>query len=339
VSVACNFGGCTVGETGTCALERDPNTCEHRVGVAAVVATPAPAVEAPDAVSAIGAPVLQQPKSTSSFPSSRTLDLEAVTKMMGSRYVTVVGILGEPESGKTACLASLYLLISNARLTGWTFADSQSLMAFEDIARGAREWNAGSPPEQMTVHTELSDDRRPGFMHVRLMRQADGQRVDLALPDLPGEWTTDLVGTSRVDRFEFLRSAEAVWIVLDGRALLSRERRQAVISRLGQLAGRLVTLFGGDMPKLMVVVTHRDAGELPNTVLVRIKAELAKRDVEAAVFPVAPFSDDDQQAVPGFGIDNLINATTSSALSAAEFWPPSDPQAGARSYVGYRRDR
>jgi len=339
MSVTCNFDGCTIGETGTCALERDPNNCEHRVGSAADAVTPASKVEAPNTVSAIGAPVLQQEKGTSSFPSSRALDPDAITRMMGSRYMTVVGILGDPESGKTACLASLYLLISNAKLTGWTFADSRSLMAFEDIARGARDWNAGSPPEQMTMHTEMSDDRRPGFMHVRLVRDADGRRVDLALPDLPGEWTTDLVGTSRVDRFDFLRSAEAVWIVLDGRALLSKERRQAVIVRLGQLTGRLVTLFEGDPPKLMIVVTHRDAGELPDTVLRRIETELAKRGVQAVVYPVAPFSDDDRQAVAGFGLDDLITATTTSALLVTEFWPPSDPETAARSYIRYRRDR
>jgi hypothetical protein len=258
---------------------------------------------------------------------------------MASRYVTVVGILGDPESGKTACLASLYLLISNAELNGWKFADSKSLMAFEDIARGAREWNAGNPPEQMTVHTELSDDRRPGFMHVRLVRTEDGRVVDLALPDLPGEWTTDLVGTARADRFEFLKAAEAIWIVLDGRALASKERRQAIISRVGQLAGRLSTMFDGVLPKLLLVVTHRDAGELPESVTTRLSTELAKRGVEATVVPVAPFSDDDENVTPGFGIDHLVTATTTNAMPSFEFWPPSDPVESARSYIGYRRDR
>ncbi|WP_205836974.1 GTPase domain-containing protein [Neorhizobium sp. T25_27] len=324
-------------------MERDPVTCEHRIGNAAPAIANGSASEAeppnPADLSAIGAPVLQRPTGTSSFPSSRAFGPDSVSKMMASRYVTVIGILGDPESGKTACLASLYLMISNAELAGWKFADSKTLMAFEDIARGAREWNAGNPPEQMTVHTELSDDRRPGFLHMRLVGDSDGRRVDLALPDLPGEWTTELVGTSRADRFEFLKAADVIWVVLDGRALANKERRQGVISRVGQLAGRLGTLVGGKMPKLVLVITHRDSGEPSAAVTTLLEAELAKRDLTATVIPVAPFSDDDKQVKSGFGIDELIEASTTSILPRVEFWPPSDPVEGMRSYVSYRRDR
>jgi len=76
--------------------------------------------------------------------------------------VTVVGILGELDAGKTACLARLYLQISHDRLDGWTFADSASLMGFEDIARGAREWTEGSRA-QLTIRTEISSGRHAGF--------------------------------------------------------------------------------------------------------------------------------------------------------------------------------
>lgn len=343
MSAACNFDGCTVGETGVCALERDPATCGHRVGNAAPAIASGSISEAelsdPAGLSAIGAPVLEPPTGTSSFPSSRTFGPDAIAKMMASRYMTVIGILGDPESGKTACLSSLYLMLSNAELAGWKFADSKTLMAFEDIARGAREWNAGNPPKEMTVHTELSDDRRPGFLHMRLVRDLDGQRVDLALPDLPGEWTTELVGTSRADRFEFLKAAEVIWIVVDGRALENKERRQGVISRVGQLAGRLEALLGGRMPKLLLVVTHRDSSEPSAAITNRLEAELAKRDLTATVVPIAPFSDDDEQVKAGFGIAELIEASITGCLSPVEFWPRSDPMEGARSYIGYRRDR
>ncbi len=275
----------------------------------------------------------------SPFPSSRTLGPDAISKMMATRYVTVVGILGDPESGKTACLVSIYLMISNAKLNGWRFADSKSLMAFEDIARGARDWDEGNPPQQMTVHTELSDERQPGFLHLRLVRDDDGRRFDLALPDLPGEWTTDLVATSRTDRFDFLKSAEAIWVVLDGRTLENKERRQSVISRVGQLAGRLDAMFDGDVPKLILVVTHRDHGELSEAVNARLRAELAKRSMSAIVVPVAPFSDDDGEAKPGFGLSQLITITTTSALPSFNFWPSSNPPEGSRSYIGYRGDR
>ena len=215
MSAACCLEICTVADTGRCALEKDPTTCANRNQTVPIsLVTGAGTLDAasndglPAAVG-IGAPVLNQPANLAKFPRSTTLDPDVISKMMSTRYVTVVGILGDPGSGKTACLASLYLLLANSQLTGWSFADSRSLMAFEETARGARRWNEGTPPEQMTVHTEMADDRRPGFLHLRLQREEDGRCVDLALPDLPGEWTKALVRSSRSDRLEFLRSADA----------------------------------------------------------------------------------------------------------------------------------
>ena len=204
MSGSCSLEGCTVDETRTCALSREPSTCSNRVLAQSVVDRPEPAL-APELADApyadhFGAPVLSQPERASAFPSSRTLVLDDLNAMMATRYVNVVGILGDPESGKTACLASLYLLVSNSMLSGWSFADSKSLSAFEEIARGARDWNDGNTPEEMTVHTELADDHRPGFLHIRLVRKADGRRVDFALPDIPGEWTQALIMNARSDR-------------------------------------------------------------------------------------------------------------------------------------------
>src|SRR5690606_27882142 len=141
-----------------CALEQDPATCEHRTATATDAG--GDDADADGGAGDIGAPVLQRPSGSASFPSSHTLGPKVISDMMASRYVTVVGILGDPDSGKTACLASIYLLVSNAMLEGWAFADSRSLMGVEDIARGARDWNPGNPPDQMTVPTEMSDDRR-----------------------------------------------------------------------------------------------------------------------------------------------------------------------------------
>src|SRR5450830_1012337 len=131
MSGSCRFEGCTVDETRLCALERDPSTCANRAphqGPADTTSEdPAGSSEVPSqSADRLGAPVLNSPVQMSSFTSSRTLGLENLNALMGTRYVNVVGILGDPESGKTACLASLYLLVSHAKLEGWSFADSKS---------------------------------------------------------------------------------------------------------------------------------------------------------------------------------------------------------------------
>jgi len=338
MNTGCRFEGCTVADTTRCALENDPSTCPNRIlSVAQRAVTTTPRV-VPTPEAELGAPVLESPVQNPSFPRSTTLGSDAISKMMSDRYVTVVGVLGYPDSGKTACLASLYLLVSNGLLRGWTFADSRSLMGFEEISRGARRWNEGQLPDQMTVHTEMMDDRQPGFLHLRLKRADDGKCVDLALPDLPGEWTKDLVATARVDRFEFLKSADVLWVVVDGRTLLDLERRQGVITRLGQLGGRLKTLVGGKMPRLLLAVTHRDAGEVPPAVIDRVQTELAKHQVSVVVVPVAPFSDrDDFKA--GFGLADLIDSSIPQGDPGSNFWPDPKLAAQDRGYLSYRRER
>lgn len=306
-----------MGLTGKCALERDPAVCEHLVEVEEPDAgLDSTAVGAPVV---FGAPVLEQPSASTPFPPSRSLGLTAISELMASRYVSVIGIFGDPDSGKTSCLVSLYLLLASGRLKGWTFADSKSLMAFEEIARGAREWNEGNPSDQMTMHTELADERSPGFLHLRLKQEETERCVDLALPDLPGEWTTELIGKARTDRFEFLKTAEVLWIVVDGRSLADKERRQGLISRVGQLVARIKTLYEGNVPRVIVVATHRDGGVLEESVRNRLKAELDKRELAATILEVAPFSEADEIA-PGFGIRELLDLSVATKLAAPKFW-------------------
>ncbi|UCV07034.1 TRAFAC clade GTPase domain-containing protein [Dechloromonas denitrificans] len=287
----------------------------------------------------LGAPVLDQPVRASAFPSSRTLGLKDMNALMGTRYVNVVGILGDPESGKTACLASLYLLVSHAMLEGWSFADSRSLAAFEEIVRGARDWNNGEVPEQMTVHTELADDHGPGFLHLRLVRLSDGRRVDLALPDVPGEWTQALIHTARSDRLDFMKSAESIWIVLDGRTLADIEKRHGLIARVGQLAARLNTILDGRSPRLLIVVTHHDLHVLDDNVAIRLQAELDRRGSKAEIMKVAPFSDQPDNVPAGFGMTELINLTVGGPTERPVFWRTTEPTEGDRAYLSYRRDR
>jgi len=342
MSGSCTFEGCTVDETGICAFERDPLVCVNR---SANDARYGHSEEQPQSITEessvlgdrLGAPVLDQPTHVRSFTSSRTLGLEDLNGMMGARYVNVVGILGDPESGKTACLASLYLLISHAKLVGWSFADSESLTALEEIARGARVWNEGSAPDQMTVHTEMADDRRPGFMHLRLVRRSDGHQIDLALPDIPGEWTQELISSARADRFDFLKSAETIWIVLDGRSLAHLEKRNGLIARVGQLASRLDTMLDGRKPRLLAVVTHHDSHALAEPIAQRLRVETSRRGIEIEIIGVAPFSDQPNDVAAGHGLSELIDRTVGVTPDRPIFWGVSEPAENVRSFLSYRR--
>ncbi|MBY4715492.1 TRAFAC clade GTPase domain-containing protein [Burkholderia cepacia] len=325
-------------------MERDPATCENRIGTGRSASVPFGSPtntlnEGGEQSQTIGAPVLESTENAPAFPASTTLGLDVVSRLMRSRYVTGIGILGESNSGKTACLVSLYLLVSNGFLRGWAFADSASLTGFEDIARAARVWNDGQPPDQITLHTEMADDRQPGLLHLRLKRKSDGKRVDITLPDLPGEWTEALIKSSRSDRLEFMRSAETVWLVVDGRSLRELRTRQGAITRLGELLGRLEEMTKEYPPKVLVVVTHRDKGALDKSIRDRLQAEIGKRILPAEIVEVAPVAEDDKICKSGFGIEALLDASIGVAPAAAAFWTSTTPVEGARAYLGYRRDR
>jgi hypothetical protein len=176
---ACNQAECTVTATGICLLNNDPTTCLHRI-----------AQQADDDqinVAAEVASVLERPTTKSKFPPSGSLSPAEANLLMSERYCRVVGILGAPDAGKTASLVSIYLLLAHNGLEQFEFADSHTIMALEEISRGARRWNEGRPPDQMTVHTERPDERIPGFMHLRVQCVSSGEWIDMLFPDLPGE--------------------------------------------------------------------------------------------------------------------------------------------------------
>ncbi|MBN3065212.1 hypothetical protein H5A21_14250 [Pectobacterium aquaticum] len=337
MSGSCRHEGCTFDETGICTLGNVPTSCSNRLSLDDGEGTPLEDSDYNDLTEQLGVPVLSEPTQSHTFGSKQSLGLDDINALMSKRYVNVVGILGDPESGKTACLASLYLLLSHAKLDGWSFADSRSLTAFEEIARGAREWNNGQVPEQMTVHTELTDERSPGFLHLRLKRLSDGRKVDFALPDIPGEWTQALISNSQYERLDFLKSAETIWIVVDGRALKDPEKRHGTIARLGQLAGRLHTMFGGNIPRLLIVVTHHDLYTVDENIASRMQHELSRRGATAEIVEVAPFSDQLDTVPAGFGIAELINITVNTPTRPLIFWKSSEQGTSKREYLNYRR--
>ncbi|WBM59659.1 hypothetical protein M5X66_11700 [Providencia sp. PROV188] len=340
MSGSCQFDGCSFDETGICALDHSPGECPNRsVQHTDNEVTSNDIPEYDDLSDQITSPVLSEPTNSHTFGSNRSLGLDELDAIMKKKYVNVIGILGDPESGKTACLASLYLLVSHAKLNGWSFADSLSLIAFEDIARGARDWNNGKIPEQMTVHTELADDHNPGFLHLRLNRLLDGRKVDIALPDIPGEWTQTLITSSRYDRLEFLKSAEVIWIVLDGRILANKEQRGSLIIRIGQLAGRLNTMFNSQIPRLIIVVTHHDSYTLDGNVSTRLLGELKRYNVSAEIVEVSPFSENQEKVPAGFGLDKLMNISICSQNERPPFWRAEPPDDNKRSYLNYRSNR
>ncbi len=297
---------CTVADTGACLLNNDPSSCPHRLAAEDTE---------PRAISAIDLP------KKAMFPGSRACTLGDARGLMGERYVHLVGILGEPNAGKTGCLVSLYLSVAQRCLDGFSFADSRTLMGFEEISQGARQWNDGRIPEQFTDHTVLPDNRTAGFLHIKLAQVGQGTSVDLLCSDLPGEWTTELIDRNRVDRLQFLKRADVIWLVVDGTETVAPDKRQVCLQRTTMAIGRLGQFLVSGR-RLIVVVTRRDETAPDDRVVQQICDEGRRRGFETESVAVASFSKDEGQVPAGTGIARLIELTTEFERGCSVVWQP-----------------
>lgn len=330
----CEDPDCSFALTGVCARSYpDPEECPQRMAAIARLgggeqgkdeereeeyeedAAPSPA-----AVERAGTAVLAAPEEKPSLPRSGTLGLRDLDALMRERYVHLIGVIGLPNAGKTACVASLYLLLAHGALKGFRYADSKSLIALDEIARGARRWNEGNSPAQMTVHTELADDRQAGFLHLRLKRDDDGRKFDLVLPDLPGEWSRRLIANGDAVRFDFLLAAEVLWLMVNGRDFVHAETQQGAIHSTTNLIERLSEIIPEPRPRLILVASWRDEGDFPASALDRIVAFARPLGFDVELASIASFSDNDV-VDPGAGLAELIELSITGPQAAFEPWP------------------
>lgn len=305
----CSQEGCTVSTTGVCLLNNEVSQCPYHSGLEA------------DASS--DEELLPEPEENPSFTSSTTLAEEMLSLIMGDRYCTMVGIVGAPDSGKTAALVSLYLKLSHGKLDGFRYADSRSLMALDEISRGARRW-AAAPPEQMTAHTELRDDRAAGFLHLRIRSQEDGWPIDFLLPDLPGEWSDAMVDESRYERLAFLQRADVIWLMVDGEQLATPATRQLSIHRAQLYLQRLKEFFP-NLPRIILVVTRADKGTISEKTVNTLLSDAQALGLDVTIQSIASFASIGNPVSPGTGLSELVQRSIGSEKPPYRLWPDADP--------------
>ena len=308
----CRNAECTYAQTGICLLNNDPEECSYRA-IAAESVDDGDGDESPDAER------VDRQEGEKRFPSSNALGMHDVRTIMGSECCRIVGLLGVPDSGKTACLVSLYLLLSRDQVRDYSFADSRSLVALDELSRGARRWQGGIP-EQLTVHTERGDDRFPGFVHFKLRRRADGARVNLIVPDLPGEWTNSLIDRNRTDQLSFLPGADAIWVMVNGQMLVAKKQRLGTIHRTNLIIDRIAELCDPDIPSVRLVVSRADLGEPDAGSLRDLQDNADRRGIALPVNLISSFSKS-PEVRPGTGIAELVADTVETGSQDAEFWP------------------
>ena len=341
----CQDSNCTFNITKVCVRGLQPEECSNRPVINDVTEDGERAAEEADQDTDIvaieagrvdpGGAVLYSPTEIPTLPASRTLGISEANALMESRPTCLIGIVGLPGAGKTACLVSAYLLLAKGEFENFSYAGSDTLRAFEEIARGSRTWISGNPPEQITVHTTLSNDREAGFLHLRLWRDSDDRLFDLLLPDLPGEWSRELIDLNDTERLKFLKSSSVIWLMLDGRQFANDSKMAYARYRAGLLIERLAAILEPHRPRLIIVPTWQDAEEFSAAEAERLSATGARWNFEVEMAPVASFSWNDKVS-PGHGVASLVERSIASPTSAPTFWPVTEAEIGDRALAAFR---
>lgn len=342
----CSFNECTFGITGRCVQGSAVSECPHierdaleegdisEEQPADTLWTQALDARSEEGEDTTGQAVLLRLEEMPRLPPSMTLGTEEAQQLMCAEYTTMVGIVGLPASGKTACLVSAYLLLSKGQFDGYSYANSETLMAFEQISRGSRQWTSGEPPRQLTVRTELTDDRQAGFLHFKLRRDSDGRLFNLLLPDLPGEWSRSLIDKADSDRFDFIRSATVIWLMVDGREFANLETRNYATHRTELLIGRLAEILSKPAPRIILVPSWRDIGEFPTGSFDQIQRAGVEAGITITLAPIASFSSN-PDVPPGEGVGKLFDTTLNHDRVCPDFWPD-DHGSKLRSLSAFR---
>jgi hypothetical protein len=239
-----------------------------------------------------------------------TLDTVAVTRR---RYSYLIGILGSTNVGKTCFLSALYLLASQGELMpDYYFAGSLTLQGFEERVRRLRTWSDGKLPDQLVAHTQLQDPRSPAFMHLCIKQNiVNGKFLELLLTDLPGEWTDNLIKSTRgIAPFGFLQRANGILYVIDGPVATNKETKNLEVYNAKVAFDRLIENLKLDkrIPITLIVSKCDEINmQCPNGIL-EIKRHVEGYGFSVSVVLTAAISRKPTQFRSGTGVIDAIKS-------------------------------
>jgi len=336
----CDNPNCTVATTGNCLLSHARlEDCPHfSAANTSDLDSPASIESTQLQEEVIEAPI----KSGRNFHLGNELGSDDAVEIMRARYTHLIGVLGSTEAGKTCLLSSLYLLASAGALPApYEFCGSLTLQAFEDRARGLREWKNGTLPDQLADRTVLSDPRQPSLLHLAVQKiDDDGQevRTDMLVTDLPGEWTDNLVArAANAKSFEFLRRSDGIILVVDG-VVLTSTTRHVEIQRMRNFSERLAHDVGisRDTP-FVLLVSKADEIEMQEPPIVRdLRDHISALGFPVSVVIASAFSRRPQEVKSGTGVFEAFEAILSYRTTGNRNGLPAFANGSGRSFQRFR---
>lgn len=159
------------------------------------------------------------------LPTGKELDELSARRLEVARPVRLVVVAGPVGCGKTTLLTSLYELFQWGSVSGYSFAGSNTLPAFERRCYYSRTASERSVPD--TERTPFGEVR---YLHLRIAQQnlMLGE-IDFLFTDVSGEtFERARDSTSECQQLTFLRQADHFVLLLDSEKLIVKEKRWEV---------------------------------------------------------------------------------------------------------------
>jgi double-GTPase-like protein len=159
------------------------------------------------------------------LPSGKELDESSAAKLESARPVRLVVVAGPVGCGKTTLLTSLYELFQWKPVSGFSFAWSHTLPAFERRCYLSRIASERSLPD-----TERTPYGQVRYLHLRVSGDdLPLQELDLLFTDVSGEsFERARDSTLECQRLGFLRQAHHFLLLMDCEKLVVKEKRWEV---------------------------------------------------------------------------------------------------------------
>ncbi len=173
--------------------------------------------------SASAAPVTTLPDLIN-LPTGKELDESGAQKLEVARPVRLVVIAGPVGCGKTTLLTSLYELFQWGPVSGYSFAGSSTLPAFERRCYFSRTASERTEPD--TERTPFGEVR---YLHLRVCPEDLSREIDFLFTDVSGE-TFERARDSTVEcqQLTFLRQTDHFLLLMDSEKLTVKQRRWEV---------------------------------------------------------------------------------------------------------------
>jgi hypothetical protein len=187
------------------------------------------------------------------------LDSTEANALAAENRPTVLVLAGSVGSGKTSVYAAIYERLGRGEFGGWMFAGSRTIAGLEERCFLWRTDSGNVVPAM-----EATRGNALPWLHIRLRDvERRGPARDLLMGDFDGE-RFDHVADGTIDplTLPFLRRADHVGVVIDGKKIADRTQRVAVRNDVLNLLKALLkpgALAG--MPSLFLVATKVDEFE------------------------------------------------------------------------------